>query len=132
MGMENLGKFDPRRLRVCADTAKPALPVAPLPPSCNYRGGRQREYMPEVDWILFTRMAALAGKAGWVGLAIYRLVVMRKTRTVAVNRQQLADELAIDRKSVYSGLKALEHEGVLRTKGGRGSFATVELLIEPW
>jgi predicted transcriptional regulator len=88
--------------------------------------------MPEVDWTLFIRMAALAGKAGWVGLAIYRLVVMRKTRTVTVNRQQLADELAIDRKSVYSGLKALEHAGVLRAKGGRGSFATVELLIEPW
>jgi hypothetical protein len=129
--MENLDKFDPRRLRVCTDAAKPASPVAQVPPS-SYRAGRRREYMPEVDWTLFTRMAALAGKAGWVGLAIYRLVVMRKTRTVTVNRQQLADELAIDRKSVYSGLKALEHEGVLRTKGGRGSFATVELLIEPW
>jgi hypothetical protein len=118
-------KFNPARLSVTAEaaTVRPRRRV--------HRQRVRREYLPEVEWSWFTRLAQLPGKAGYVALALYRLSVMRQTTKLMVNGCELARELGIDRKSVSGGLKTLEHEGVLRMEGGRGSYATVELLMEP-
>lgn len=130
--MEFLNQFDPNRLRVSVGMSPSLPPIAEAAPVRTHRGGRRQEYMPQVDWGWFTQMTTLPGKAGWIGLTIYRLTILRKKRTVTINRQQLADELGINRKAVYNGLAVLERERVLRIiTGGRGSFATVELLIEP-
>lgn len=122
MGIQ-ASKFDPSRLAL--STTEPPK-SRPYPPA----GRRRQEFLPEVDWSLFKRLAVLPGKAGWVALAIYRLARMRKSNKLMVNASELADELGFDRKSVSGGLKTLEQQGVLRCQSGRGSFATVELLME--
>lgn len=125
--MEDLSNFTPDRLRV----------LAPAPAARNqntkprYRRVLKAEFMPEVPWALFCRMAALPGKAGWVGLAIYRLTRMRRSMSVMVNCSDLAVQIGVNVKAVYNGLTALESAGVIETKRGRGSFATVVLLINP-
>jgi hypothetical protein len=100
-----INKFNPARL--CVQTATKPEPR-------NRKTYRRREYLPEVEWSWFTRLAPLPGKAGWVALALYRLAVMRKSTTLVVNARELAAELGIDRKSVSGGLKTLEREEVLR------------------
>jgi DNA-binding transcriptional regulator YhcF (GntR family) len=75
-------------------------------------------------------MAELPGKAGWVGLAIYRLTVMRKNATVMFNGRDLAVQIGVNPKAVYNALTLLESAGVLTAERGRGSFATVTMLVE--
>jgi len=116
-------KFDPARLSI---VAAPAPKQQPSP----HVARRRREYLPVVDWGWFKQLAALPGKTGWVALALYRLATMRKSTKLMVNACELAAELGINRKSVSGGMKVLEQEGIIRLQGGRGSFATVELLVE--
>ena len=88
--------------------------------------------MPAVEWGWLCRMSALKGKAGWVGLAIYRLTVMRNSPTVKFCCQELASQLGVNRKAVGNAKKALEADGIIRSiRRGRGSYATVELLVVP-
>jgi DNA-binding IscR family transcriptional regulator len=76
-------------------------------------------------------MVKLPGKAGWVGLAIYRLTVMRKEVTVTINCRQLAAQIGVNPKVVYNALTLLERVALITTKRGRGSFAEVTMLVEP-
>jgi biotin operon repressor len=131
--MGNQDNFDVARLRVC-ESARPSasVPVEAKQPRAGRRSsGRREEYLPAVEWGWFCRMAALPGKAGWVGIALYRLTVMRKSPKVMVCCRELAEQLGVNRKAVYNAMKALEADGVIRAQRGRGSYATVELLIEP-
>ncbi|HXE07032.1 MAG TPA: hypothetical protein VN612_03990 [Acidobacteriaceae bacterium] len=105
--------------------------VAVAEPKPRRRAGRKTEYLPQVEWGWFCRMAALKGKAGWVGLAIYRKTVMRKSATVTFCCRQLAEQLGINRKAVGYAMSALEAGGFIRARRGRGSYATVELLVAP-
>jgi len=131
--MGNLENIPVERLRAYAPARTPA-PVAEeavKPRAVARRAGRRAEFLPEVEWGWFCRMAALAGKAGWVGLALYRLTQMRKSLTVMVCCRELAEQLGVNRKAVYHAMKALEADGIIRARRGRGSYATVELLIAP-
>lgn len=131
--MGNLHNIAVERLRVNAPAYIPA-PVAEeaaKPRAVSRRAGRKPEFLPQIEWGWFCRMAALPGKAGWVGVALYRLTVMRKSLTVMVNCRKLAEELGVNRKAVGNAMKALEADGIIRAQRGRGSFATVELLIAP-
>jgi DNA-binding FadR family transcriptional regulator len=56
---------------------------------------------------------------------------MRKSLTVMVCCRELAEQLGLNRKAVYHAMKALESDGFIRARRGRGSYATVELLIVP-
>lgn len=104
---------------------------APKPRAARRRAVRREEFLPAVEWGWLCRMSALKGKAGWVGLALYRLTQMRKSLTVTFCCRQLAEQLGVNRKAVGYAMKALEADGIIRTQRGRGSFATVELLVEP-
>jgi len=93
--------------------------------------GRRVNFLPTVEWSWLCRMAAMPGKAGWVGVAIYRLTVMRNKTTVTFCCRQLAQELGVNRKAVGNAMNVLEAGGFIRAQRGRGSFATVELLVVP-
>ncbi len=95
------------------------------------RRNRKPEFLPEIPWEMFCAMAQLPGKAGWVGLAIYRLTVMKKTTTVMFNCRDLGARIGVNPKAVYNALTLLEREGVITANRGRGSFAEVTMLIEP-
>lgn len=127
--------YDPARLRVQPSTPATARtveprPEAPLHVPCRRRV-RKPEFLPEVPWELFCQMVKLPGKAGWVGLAIYRLTVMRKEVTVTINCRQLAAQIGVNPKVVYNALTLLERVALITTKRGRGSFAEVTMLVEP-
>jgi hypothetical protein len=132
MGIQE--KFTPARLHVRApmlatpQTFEPRLGDPPDVPS--RRRSRKPEFLPEIPWELFRQMATLPGKSGWVGLAIYRLMIMRKNATVVINCRQLAFQIGVNPKAVYNALTLLAGGGVLTTKRGRGSFAEVTMLVE--
>ena len=134
--MGNLKNLDVARLRVyepepvVASTSVPLLSEAKRSHFGYGKAGRRQEFLPAVEWGFLCRMAALPGKAGWVGLALYRLTVMRSSRTIQVCCRDIAAQLGINRKSVYNAMTLLEAGGIIRTRRGRGSFATVELLVE--
>ncbi|MBW4028978.1 MAG: hypothetical protein HIU93_16560 [Acidobacteria bacterium] len=73
--MGNLDNITVERLRVNvpAQTPAPVVEEAVKPRAISRRSGRKTEFLPQVEWGWFCRMAVLAGKAGWVGLAIYRM-----------------------------------------------------------
>jgi biotin operon repressor len=131
--MGNLDNISVERLRAYAPahSSVPVTEQAPKPHAERRRAGRRAKYLPEVEWGWCCRMAALPGKAGWVGLALYRLTRMRKSLTVMVCCRELAEQLGLNRKAVYHAMKALEADGFIRARRGRGSYATVELLIAP-
>ena len=131
--MGNLGNIAVERLRVDALAHPPVLvpEEAVKPRAVSRRAGRKTEYLPQIEWGWLCRMSAMPGKAGWVGLALYRLTVMRKSLTVTFCCREMAEQLGINRKAVGYAMKALEADGFIRARRGRGSFATVELLIAP-
>ena len=131
--MGNLENIPVERLRayVPANTPAPVAEEAHKPRAVSRRAGRKPEFLPQIEWGWLCRMAALPGKSGWVGLALYRLTVMRKSLTVTFPCTDLAEQLGVNRKAVGYAMKALEAGGFIRAQRGRGSFATVELLIAP-
>lgn len=132
--MGNLDNIAVDRLRVSVPATTPA-PVAVEAKKARAvcgSAGRKAEFQPAVELGWHCRMAGLPGKAGWVGLALYRLTVMRKSLTVTFCCQQLAEQLGVNRKAVGNAMSALEAGGIIRTiRRGRGSYATVELLDVP-
>ena len=84
-----------------------------------------------MDW--FVKMARLPGKGPvTVGLLLNRMAIMRKTKVLEFSGRGVTRELAINRKTLYTALTALESIGFLtQHKKGRGSYTIVELLTKP-
>lgn len=77
-----------------------------------------------LEWI--TRANALPGKAGAVGLALWFLVGVQKSRTIKLTGE-VERIAACDRKTVYPALAALETAGLITVerKSGARAVATI-------
>jgi hypothetical protein len=77
-------------------------------------------------WI--TQANALPGKAGAVGIALWFLVGVKKSRTFRTTRQ-IEEIAACGRKAVYSALTALEGAGLIKFAPAQGARPSIEVLM---
>lgn len=78
-----------------------------------------------LDWI--ARANALPGKAGAVGLALWFLVGVQRSRTVKLT-SEVTRIAGCERKAVYSGLGELERAGLIVTDRRPGARAHVQII----
>jgi hypothetical protein len=78
-----------------------------------------------LDWI--SRANALPGKGGAVGLALWFLVGVQRSRTVKLT-SEVTRIAGCERKAVYSGLGELERAGLIVTHRRSGARAHVQII----
>lgn len=83
-----------------------------------------------IPWPWLTRAASLPGKAIHVGLALWHLAGMKKSRTIKLTRGPLK-ELGVLKDSKRRALLALEREGLISVDCPPGSNLVVTLLDPP-
>ena len=76
------------------------------------------------DWL--TTAAGVPGKALAVGIAIWHLAFLKKSRTVKLTSTVL-QSLSVDRKAGYSRLRALEQAGLVTVSRRRGACPMVTI-----
>jgi len=76
-------------------------------------------------WI--TQANALPGKAGAVGIALWFLAGVKKTRAFRTTRQ-VEEIAACGRKAVYAALEALQAAGLIKFTPAKGARPAVEIL----
>lgn len=79
-----------------------------------------------LEWI--TRANALPGKAGAVGLALWFLVGVQKSRTIKLTGE-VTRIAGCNRKTVYHALSALEGAGLVVVQRRRGARPTVSISL---
>jgi hypothetical protein len=75
-----------------------------------------------IPWIWLTRAAQQPGKALHVGIAIWFLAGVRRTRTVRLSNHNLIT-LGVERNGKYRALCALEKAGLVRNQANAEVFS---------
>jgi hypothetical protein len=79
-----------------------------------------------LEWI--AQANALPGKAGAVGIALWFLVGVKKSRAFKATRQ-IEAIASCGRKAVYAALEALQAAGLIKFTPAKGARPTVEVLM---
>ena len=77
------------------------------------------------DWLC--GVARLPGKALHVGLVLWHVAGLKKSREVKLERRHL-NSFGLGRKAVYAGLKAMEEQGLVGLSKKTGGRPTITIL----
>ena len=80
-----------------------------------------------VPWDWLCTAARLPGKALHVGLVLWHVAGLKKSREVKLERRHL-ESFGLGRKAVYARLKAMQNLGLVGLKKKTGSRPTVTIL----
>lgn len=117
-------ELDRLRLVVGAVEARPGI-------STTARGGsRRREPFLKgpIPWAWLHRAGRLPGRALHVGLAVWHLSALQRSRRVRVNLTTVGSEFGVDRTTVGRALERLAQEGLVEVDRHDGRCPVVLLL----
>ena len=80
-----------------------------------------------IPWDWLCAVATLPGKALHVGLVLWHVAGLKKSREVKLERRHL-NSFGVGRKAVYAGLEAMEDRGLIGLKKKLGNRAVVTIL----
>lgn len=80
-----------------------------------------------IPWDWLCAVATLPGKALHVGLVLWHVAGLKKSREVKLERRHL-NSFGVGRKAVYAGLEAMEDRGLIGLKKKFGNRAVVTIL----
>jgi hypothetical protein len=81
-----------------------------------------------ISWLKRVRPTVRSAEQLVVALYIYRLTVVRRSKTVRVSNAELQREFGIERRVKYRTLSCLERAGLIRIEGKTGRATVVTLL----
>ena len=91
------------------------------------RGRKGRFLRGPIPWDWLCAVARLPGKALHVGLVLWHVVGLKKSREVKLERRHL-HSFGLGRKAVYAGLKAMEEQGLVGLSKKTGGRPTITIL----
>jgi len=116
---------DPRKLAIVPTPLQPSAATRRQKPPRHRQGEKFLKGPIPLAWL--SRAAALPGRALQVGLAIWFLAGLKKTRTVTLTNAVLKD-FGVDRHAKYRGLAVLEGAGLIAVERQPGHAPRVTLL----
>ena len=116
--------LDPERLRFPSGTAINSSQQAPLQKATT-RSKRFLKGPIPLDWLIIA--ATQSGRALHVGIVLWFLKGVKRSRTVELTRSKLA-LLGISRHAGYRGLTKLEEAGLVSVDRHRGRSPIVTIL----
>jgi hypothetical protein len=111
------------RLPPSAGTNGPAVPLKTPP---RHKQGHHFVKGP-IPWNWISKAGQLPGKALHVGVCIWYLAGLNRSRMIHLSMARLS-ELGVSRYAGYRGLNSLELTGLVRVVRHKGRLSTVELL----
>lgn len=99
----------------------------PKPRSAKGRPKIGKVFLARVDMEWLSRAAALKGKALHVGIALWYLSGLKKSRTVRLTTK-VRNMLSIDRHAGYRALNALEDAGLVTVERHNGRLPVVQII----
>jgi hypothetical protein len=117
-------EFEIEALRLPSSAGLPDIASRNTPP--HHKKGEHFLKGP-IPWKWITTAARLPGKALHVGICIWYLAGMRRSKCVSLSMARLS-ELGVSRYAAYRGLRFLEQVALVRVIRHKGRLSKVELL----